>query len=368
MTSEAPIDFVMLWVDERDEAWQRRKREYAATADPAKLYTNPADWEDALGNRRFRDFGTLRYALRSIERFAPWYRTLFLITEGQLPAWLQQQHPRLRVVTHAQLFRDASHLPSFNSNAIQMNLHHLPELSEQFVLFDDDKILTAPMAPEDFFVGGQPVKPAFLGCFTANTPFQTNCRRNLARVRAACGVFTPAWRRIVLAARDWRVMGFNALVLAQALLRRESIFPGGYDHMPFAFLKSRNLQIENWFDGYLEATSAHRFRELDEASPWFLNMMYYAQGWFAPGGYKSRYIFIDDFMQTAAHFTDYRRTKFESWPTYWLLSWLLRGRYKALCVQDHTTDALTARQAARITTALAEYLQQLLPAPCAFEK
>lgn len=365
---DSAIDFVILWVDGNDPDWRAEKERHAANADPARLYQNPAHRPDALGGRRFHDFGTLRYALRSMEAYAPWFRRLWLVTDGQIPDWLNTAHPRLTHVTHRQLFRDAACLPSFNSNAIQMNLHHLPELAEQFVLFDDDKILTAPHTPTDFFRGGLPVKPAFLGCFTDHTPFQTNCRLNLARMKRAGGVFTPAHLKKLLCLPDARVHLFNLLVLAQALLRREQLFPGGYDHLPFAYLKSLNQRIEAETGDYLCATTTHKFRELEEASPWFLNMHYYAKGAYAPGGVKSRFIFIDDPMQSPEHFSRYRNTKFESLPTYWLLKYLLKGRYKALCVQDHTTDQLGAAGEEAITRALSAYLETLLPAKSGFEK
>ena len=42
----------------------------------------------------------LRYSLRSVEQFAPWVRQIFVVTNGQIPSWLNLDNPRLTIVTH----------------------------------------------------------------------------------------------------------------------------------------------------------------------------------------------------------------------------------------------------------------------------
>ena len=41
--------------------------------------------------------------MRSIEKFAPWVRRVWLVTNGQVPNWLNLKHPRLTVVTHEEV-------------------------------------------------------------------------------------------------------------------------------------------------------------------------------------------------------------------------------------------------------------------------
>lgn len=62
---------------------------------------------------RMTDNGELRYSLRSIETFAPWVRRIYLVTNGQVPAWLNVNHPRIVVVRHEDIFDNKTHLPSF---------------------------------------------------------------------------------------------------------------------------------------------------------------------------------------------------------------------------------------------------------------
>lgn len=49
---------------------------------------------------RFEDNEELRYSLRSLEQYAPWVRHIFIVTNGQIPYWLNLDNPRVTVVTH----------------------------------------------------------------------------------------------------------------------------------------------------------------------------------------------------------------------------------------------------------------------------
>ncbi|MDE6836161.1 MAG: Stealth CR1 domain-containing protein, partial [Muribaculaceae bacterium] len=54
------IDFVLIWVDDNDLVWQDSLRKYT------QLESGDAR------PVRFRDWGTLRYWFRGVEKFAPW--------------------------------------------------------------------------------------------------------------------------------------------------------------------------------------------------------------------------------------------------------------------------------------------------------
>jgi hypothetical protein len=138
-----PVDVVYLWVDGEDPAWQerRRARQEAVGRALPPLATVPS---------RFREQDELRYSLRSIEQFAPWVRHIYLVTDQQRPTWLVDEHPWLSVVDHREIFPQEA-LPTFNSHAISARVHHIPELSEHFLLMNDDVFLGQPVAPEAFF-------------------------------------------------------------------------------------------------------------------------------------------------------------------------------------------------------------------------
>lgn len=56
--------------------------------------------DEDVSASRFEDNEELRYSLRSVERHAPWVRHIFIVTNGQIPSWLNLDNPRVTVVTH----------------------------------------------------------------------------------------------------------------------------------------------------------------------------------------------------------------------------------------------------------------------------
>ena len=153
---EGGIDFVLMWVDGSDPEWRALKDRY----DTERKRAAPGD-ADANGECRYRDYGMLRYWFRAVERFAPWMGRVFFVTCGQKPDWLDESNPKLRLVNHAD-FIPAEYLPTFQANTIEMNLHRIKDLSERFVLFNDDMFLLRPVDPGLFFSNGLPVIPCDL--------------------------------------------------------------------------------------------------------------------------------------------------------------------------------------------------------------
>lgn len=181
-----PIDFVITWVDHTDPAWKAKKAEYDGTG-------------AAEGNTeaRYRDWDTLKYWFRGVEKFAPWVRYIYFVTDDQKPVWLNTAHPKLRWVKHRD-FIPQEYLPTFNSVAIEWNLHRIEGLSEHFVYFNDDVFLIRETTPEDFFVDGQACDAPKLGAITGNDVFSRTMRNNAALINRnfACKeVIKTHWRK-----------------------------------------------------------------------------------------------------------------------------------------------------------------------------
>lgn len=161
------VDAVYTWVNGSDPHFQTRMIYYRARHLVQRIPDHPSaapldallsdgrmSREQSAGviqRSRYREFDQLKYSLRSLFRFAPWIRRIWLITNGQIPTWLDLEHPRLRVVTHTELFPDPDHLPVFSSPAIEAHLHRIPGLAEHFLYFNDDVSLGNRIWPEDFF-------------------------------------------------------------------------------------------------------------------------------------------------------------------------------------------------------------------------
>ncbi|XP_048356712.1 N-acetylglucosamine-1-phosphotransferase subunits alpha/beta isoform X2 [Sphaerodactylus townsendi] len=107
--------------------------------------------DEDISASRFEDNEELRYSLRSIERHAPWVRHIFIVTNGQIPSWLNLDNPRITIVTHQEIFQNVSHLPTFSSPAIESHIHHIPDLSQKFIYLNDDVMFGKDVWPDDFF-------------------------------------------------------------------------------------------------------------------------------------------------------------------------------------------------------------------------
>ena len=131
----------------------RRRRpglERRAASTRLAALTGTATTRESSGQARFVSRDELRYSLRSLHLFAPWVRRIHLVTAGQVPDWLDPDHPQVTVVDHAEILPPDA-LPTFNSHAIESALHKVPDLAEHFVYLNDDFFLGRPLGPEAFF-------------------------------------------------------------------------------------------------------------------------------------------------------------------------------------------------------------------------
>ena len=135
------IDLVYLWVDGNDPVWQAKRNAFFGK-------TNENTAVNCKG--RFIDNDELKYSLRSIEKYAPWIRNIFIITDNQKPTWLDLANPRIKIIDLVDIMPQES-LPCFNSSLIEKFLHKIPELSEHFLYSNDDMFMNKNVTPNDFF-------------------------------------------------------------------------------------------------------------------------------------------------------------------------------------------------------------------------
>ena len=147
------IDAVITWVDGADPAHQQRLADF--------LVERGGERPSTANPTRFNDAGEIEYCVASIFRFAPWFRRIHIVTDGQKPAFLQQLEGtpyagRVSIVDHHEVFAEfEQHLPTFNSRSIISVLWRIPGLAENFVYFNDDMLLLMPVRAEDFFRQGR---------------------------------------------------------------------------------------------------------------------------------------------------------------------------------------------------------------------
>ncbi|MGW7209614.1 stealth family protein [Streptomyces sp. NPDC054837] len=154
-----PVDAVYTWVDGDDPAMAAKRRAHQALS-----HNTIAPRE--TGASRYTSHDELRYALRSLEMYAGFVRHVYLVTDSQIPDWLDPRAEGLTVIDHRDIL-PADALPVFNSHAIESRLHHIPGLSEHYLYFNDDVFINRPVGAEHFFHGNGiariPLSPLKLG-------------------------------------------------------------------------------------------------------------------------------------------------------------------------------------------------------------
>lgn len=169
------MDIVITYVDGLDPVWQKSYEQFTNTP---------------ILEKRFRDWGTLRYLFRGIEKNMPFIRKVHLVVSGesQVPKWVNRDE--VNVVLHSDII-PAEHLPTFCSNTIELHMHRIADLDEEFLYFNDDIFPLMPCKPTDFFVDGKGV----IGMsrhFLAMDMFKRICRNSDRAARKALGM-RPTW-------------------------------------------------------------------------------------------------------------------------------------------------------------------------------
>ncbi|MCI7478148.1 MAG: stealth family protein [Selenomonadales bacterium] len=149
MKNEFLVDIVYLWCDGNDPQFLKRKNEYQ------KINIENKN-NFSTGDIRFFDNDELKYSLRSLEKNAPWINHIFIVTDRQVPKWLNLANPKITIVDHAQIL-PASIIPCFNSSVIERYIGFIPHLHEHFLYANDDTFFGEPIEKNFFFLDGKPI-------------------------------------------------------------------------------------------------------------------------------------------------------------------------------------------------------------------
>lgn len=137
------IDMVYLWCDGNDPEFKKRKDEWQGI-------THTQEKENVTGTVRFYNNDELKYSLRSLEKYAPWINHVYIITDRQVPEWLDESYDKVTIVDHSEIMPQEC-IPCFNASTIEQFLPFVPGLEEKFLYANDDMFFGAPVVPEDFY-------------------------------------------------------------------------------------------------------------------------------------------------------------------------------------------------------------------------
>jgi len=233
------------------------KGEFCSSVDVVYTWVNGSDPEHRkllydfgrLGwDGGYRDYGVLKYSARSVAKFMPWVRNIVIITNGQVPNWVDKNSPRLRLVKHSDIFDNPSDLPTFNSNAIEANIRNVPGLAPCLLYLNDDMFLAAPVERDTFFDKEGHLKLPMSKGFIA--PMVEKMKHN-------------TWHKLMGHSNDV----LNSYYYPDASEPVKHAYPA---HVCY-FMRRDILQLigKRWSSD-IAATSSHRFRQADDVQTPFM--------------------------------------------------------------------------------------------------
>lgn len=174
------IDLVVLWVNPNDSYWVEQYNDCAKKENKKSFETI-----------RYRDYETLKYIFRGVEKNASWINKVHLIlsSPSQIPSWINTSCSKLEIHYHKE-FIPINLLPTFNSNCIELFLHRIKSLSEHYILFNDDQFILNKIEENMFVRNGLPVfdgnTKKFKFRFEMNNTFRNTLDNNLKFVINYC--------------------------------------------------------------------------------------------------------------------------------------------------------------------------------------
>ena len=150
---QIPVDVVITWVDGEDEQHIKLMAPYVSAEEgTCKKFRT-----------RFDQVEEIKYTVDSILKFAPFIRTIFIVTDNQTPQFLtaenaKEKYPNVSIIDHKVIFKGyEEYLPTFNCRPIETQLYKIPNLAEHYIYFNDDMFLIKPVKLSDFFINNVPV-------------------------------------------------------------------------------------------------------------------------------------------------------------------------------------------------------------------
>lgn len=278
------VDIVIPWVDGNDNNWIKKRADFL---DDWQLGQDSSD-----DSRFFYDYGTLKYVFRSIEKNAPWVHRIFLVTDEQRPSWLNID--RVTIVDHTEFIDGA--LPTFNASVITSSVYKIPNLSENFILMNDDLMFWTPNEITDYFKDGKPVDALIE---SSTVPFED-------------GFFHVSLNGVALMNRIFkkREMITNHLTrffnVAYGLTQLRTVLSlpyGGFvgflnPHFAMGLTRKEFEELVGLAQKEFAFTWSHRLRNPGDLNEWAVRYYRNLKGDFTPGKIKGIYLTISDFRKT----------------------------------------------------------------------
>ncbi|WP_192873743.1 Stealth CR1 domain-containing protein [Streptococcus suis] len=326
------IDVVVMWVDGTDPVWLAEK----------KAYSPDGSFDEADNIQRYRPSDLFRYWFRGIEKNAPWVNKIFFITYGHVPEWLNVEHSKIRIVRHKD-FMPREYLPVYNSSVIELNIHRIEELSEQFILFNDDIYLIGKTRQEDFFVDG---KVKDFGIYKPIIPKESFNHNELNNTWLINKNFPNHKKRILKSFTKFFRIDYGMFNINNFFaLFYNGIFGYKSFHVTVPHLKSTYEEVWKSEGVYLDKISHNRFRTIEDVTNWLMSHWNIESGRFVP---------------QKINFGHYFSAESEAE----IVEAMLKNKYKVICINDENNNHDYEESAAKVRLAF----EEKFPEKSSFEK
>lgn len=326
------IDFVVPWVDGSDSVWVMQRNSYL----PDGMKITEA---------QYRDWDIFKYWFRCVEVNAPWVNKIHLVTCGQIPEWLNTDHPKLNLVFHRD-YMPEEYIPTFSANPIELNLHRIEALSECFVYFNDDVFLNSKVEPEDFFKNGIPCESPILSTLVSSV-VDDKFVHILCNDMAVINQRFQKKKVIKKALFKWYSPKYGKLILKNILYLWGSGFSAFQNfHIAASMRKSTYREVWEKEHAILDRTSRNKFRSLNDVNQYLFSYYNICKGEFTPRRTDfGKFYIIGTYSET-------------------LYADILNKRHKVICINDtlNGIDADTERKK------LISIFEQAYPEKSSFER
>jgi hypothetical protein len=228
---------------------------------------------------RYRDWDNLQYWFRGVEKYAPWVRKIHLVTYGHYPKWLNLEHPKLNLVKHSD-YIPKDYIPTFNTRPIILNVHRIEQLSDKFVIFNDDFFILKKIMETDFFKNDLPCDCAIMNCIAPMALFDYTRFNNMY-------IINKHFKKKAVLKNNlskWYNLSYGTQLIRNILLFPWKNFAGIYDsHLPIPYQKKTFQEVWDVEGKLLDKTCMNKFRSKDDVTEWLLRYWRIMKGEFCPG-------------------------------------------------------------------------------------
>ena len=251
-------------------------------------------------------------------------------------------HPKLKWIKHTD-YIPQEYLPTFSSHVIELNLHRIQDLSENFVYFNDEVFLIKETKPEDFFKKDLPCDRPVLNILYPVGFFSHIVFNNAELINRNFRLNKSIRSNKLKWIKCQNIKGFLRLLLYGRMRAVADIIS---NHIQLSFKKSVFETV--WEKEYdcLHYTCQNRFRTKDDVSAWCLREWQLLSGIFYPHIPIGKYYAVSELSGTDR-----------------AIEYLKKQKGKVICLNDSENETDFEKHKQMII----EAFEKILPEKSSFE-